>query len=696
MSHVNTIKDLCFAARNAMGHFQAMISDLACVPWSGTGPDDFKAAYHDILSYMDDPVLLELFHRALGAVYLLGPSKPAWVRDFIAENTRPETYSGVDFNRLVQGDWARVPVLGAGSGMARVAWFVAGLVPGEAGPVHIPKWAQKAMDTPFIETIKTAERLARRPGPDPGNSRFVLFPMAPANGQIQFKGRSGGLSMGIGFKSLLNKIPVSGDLIATGGLNDSGDVLPVGMLDRKIRAALSSRFKCLLIPAGSRPGHNARGLVPVSCFAESVTVASLYSGRQDNLLFVFSRALQDPASFIDKMDSLPADWIFHEKQAVQDLLGRIFSCPDLFGRFVRKFALMVEEFEVERAAALAEFSPKGLPGAMPMACLVWCTANLSLANHSGKIGQATEWENTGNAFIDPVMGLDINLAADFFNHALVAAHNRYEFSPKVPKALARLLEFMERRQAVQQAFGCMTDLALGRVYGTLVQNFAFCGPDAIRETETLSVKARQALGEPLSPELKNQWIRQYDYLGTARLNAKDMAGADACLETCLDGRGPDSIHALTPWQISMLCRFAARGNLPGLDEWYHPLVSHAFEQFKTQHPWQLVFFNLGRTALIKEDRGTARQLFEKSLGVCLNTGQGPTIEIMALKPLAFVPDLPPEQPFLSGLSQWEKQIKPAASALNPDHFYFLFDRPFPEALRYVRENHDRVFPFSYG
>ncbi len=701
MNPARTIADLCFAAQNAPGHFRAMVSDPAGVPWRGMGPDDFKPVFRNILSHIDDPVLLDSFNLSLLAQYLLDSSKPAWVKDFLAENIHPEAFLNFNFNDLLQGDWVKVPLLVSGGGTARVSWFISGLIPGKTGPVYIPEWAGQTMDTAFIETARAAERLVRRTGTDPENERFVLFPVALANGNIQFKGTSGALSIGIGLQSLLKRLPVSMDLIATGCLNDSGDVLPVGMLEQKIEAAMGCRFKCLLFPADSRlmAGHDAKGLVPVSGFAESWTVACLYSGRQDNLLFIFPRALQDAASFIDKMDSLPADWIIHERAAVQALLGRIFNHPDLFIRFVRKFALMVEEFQIERAAVLARFSPKRLPPSMPMASLIWCTANLGLSNHSGKIRQAGEWEDKGKGFLDQVIKLDINLAANFLNHALVAAHNRYEFSPQAPEPLARLLEFMESRYAIQQGFGCQTDLSLGRIYGTLVQNAAFCGPDVILETEQLSLKARQALGEPLSPELKAQWVRQYDYLGTARLNAGDMAGAAACLETCLGVRNLDGIQdkmdGLTPWQISMLCRFLAKSNLPDGERWHHLLVSLAVEQFDARHPWQLIFFNLGRAA-IKMKPNTARELLEKSLGICLEPSLGPAVEIMALKPLAFLEPLVPAQEFLSGLSQWEEQIRQAASRLNPAHFSFLSDRPFPKALAYVRENHDRVFPFTYG
>nr|WP_320016922.1 hypothetical protein [uncultured Desulfobacter sp.] len=703
MSPAFNIQSLALAAENDTGHFQAMVTDLACVPWHDIGRKDFCICFENIISHVNDPALKQLFELSLGAKCLLVSSRPAWVRDFLAENTAFVSMADHDIVVLEQGRWIKIPILLADERYARVVWFIAGLVSLKADAIHIPEWATQMMDDRFIDSLNTAEQVVRRMGPDSPDRRFVLFPISQVSKDIRFTGGSAALSIALGLKNLLGNASLSKQFIATGCLDNAGNVRSVAYLDAKLKASLDRGFKCVILPAENhyRINHSNKGIIPVSSLAQAWTMVFLYSEKQENLLFFFSRALREPASFIDKMDSLPGRWMEKEQVAVADLLRRIFNAPGLFDRFTCKFYAMVADYALDRSRAIAALAPETLPEAWPMASLRWCTANIGLANHLGRVASAEKWENRGKPFLKQVMKLNLNLGTDFFNHALVAAHNRYEFLPALPDSLTRLLKFMEKRNHMQQQFGCIADPCLGRIYGTLVQNSAFCGPRYITQTETLSRKARQALGENYSEELKPEWLRQYHYLGFARLDAGDVEGAQICLKTCLGVRDLNmAVHRLqdlTVWQLFLLCRYLAQtvqnDSSAGL---FNSLVQRTLKNFTWDHPWQLIFFNLGRTAILQGEREQAARLMQKSLDICLKTDEGPSTEIMALKPLAFLEKIVPAAQFDAGCYGWEKQLRQTAVHLNANHFSFFHQRPFKDALDHVRNNHDTIFPFSYG
>ena len=510
-------------------------------------------------------------------------------------------------------------------------------------------------------------------------------------------------------KSLVEKQPISHKVIATGCLDSAGNVETVGFLDQKVKNALGQKFKCVIHPVQARsiqhsPDQTERnmGLYPVPRFNIAWIIASLYSDTNSSSLHDFAMALGDAALFIDKMDRFPGAWLDLQKFAVRNLLTDIFADMGQFGRFADKFFAMTREFSLHQTAStLTKLAPDIIPGQWPMAALTWCTANLALTNHLGQITQARIWEQQGKDAAKKVMCLDADKAAEFFNTLLVNAHNRFEFKMTLPGQLDDLLALLEKRHGVMSESGCVIDQALGRLYGTLVQNAAFCGPDHINETEAWSEKARKALGENIAPELKPEWMRQYSYLGSARLCAKNMDGAQYCLCKYLGVENSGEIVSkkhedLDQWQTAMLCRFLATGGISVPDKFYTRLVSHVKRNAQPGHPWQLTCFNLGRAAMIRNDKKNAASLFEQSRNICLTSLLGPTIEIMALKPLAFVQHLVPTHKFGSRLPSWEIQIKEASRQLNQDHFFFLHDRDFHGALAHVRDNHDSIFPFSYG
>jgi len=61
---------------------------------------------------------------------------------------------------------------------------------------------------------------------------------------------------------------------------------------------------------------------------------------------------------------------------------------------------------------------------------------------------------------------------------------------------------VEERYLTQCAGGCVVDRTLGELYGSICQNFGFCGPRYLSECEDHAQKAMQALGGGDVPETR--------------------------------------------------------------------------------------------------------------------------------------------------------------------------------------------------
>jgi hypothetical protein len=659
---------------NCQSHLESVLMDLS----KGLEYNPTLALFDDDLHKIQSldilPHLKTLLYSRLWADQLLGLAPGAWMRGCLARHCPWATLQGTDMENPESGKWVKIPILIARNDSARVVWFIAGLVPSASSDLLVPAWARQLMDETFEVSIRCAEQYIRYTCADVSDRQFVMFPLTVDSETVQFTGGSAALALGLGMKSLVTGRSVSPDVIATGCLDNNGDITSVGCLDQKVNAALEQGFKCVLHPVHSAPApalqaqsHRQMTFYGVSRFDMAWTLAILYSDQHARLLHDFTMALETPGLFIDKMVRFPGQWLRYQQAVLQTLLADIFADMTLFGRFARTFAGMVRDYSRhDTALALTESAPDVVPGKWPMAGLIWCTANLALFNHRGETIRVKGWEHQGKTLAEQAMTLDADLAVEFFNTLLVNAHNRFEFTTNLAGSLNRLLSLLETRHGVMAASGCVVDQPLGRLYGTLVQHSAFCGPRYIDATEAWSRKALQALGENSSPELEPEWMRQYSYLGIARLCASDMDGARSCLFKYLGvedaGQIASNIPHLDPFQINMLARFLAADGIPVPDTLYTGLVAHVKKTVRHGHPWQLISFNLGRAALLRHDKGNARALFAQSLEICRNTTLGPTI---------------------------------AARQLNPSRFAFLFDRSFLSALEHVRRHHDDIFPFSY-
>jgi len=735
-----------FTARNNPEHFKSCLQELSYSPWQNMNSEAFEKKYNGIQRVIRESEFFELsqlFELYLITKLLLDQNRPSWVDPFIFSNIKIEQYLGINAEQLAGSSWQVVPVLLAQDNSAHIRLFILGRLSCKTDPGLIPPWAESLFDQDFLESARTALELTIAQHTNQANissaGHFMFYPLTLANNQVQFKGRSGSLALALGFKGLLKGMPpMSNKVICTGVVQADGQIGKVGGLGNKYETFHSpNAYNCLLYPVSNRlnASYNKPGekkiTLPVKTFDQAWMFASIYTEAHQNKLFLLTKIL-DPKYFTDNLKNLPGEWlswISQEKKA-DNILRHIVNEPDLLIAFTEKFESIVENYGIGQAAAISQLMTDSMldymDTAAPMSALRWYTSNLSLANHQGEVNQALAWKKRGMALVDQVKQRDITLVVTFFNHCLVASHDRFEFTPELPETLEGILKFLQIEYQNNCNAGCTRHTVLGKLYGTLMQHYAFCGPEYIRESEAYSEKALTALGEDLDGEHKGDWMRQYSYLTYARLDAKDFAGAAKSLDQYLEISEIDFCFSINPtdvidptpptnfskkpkkdlsfldklscWELALICRFFAQVK-------DHPLRRKVYEQMvssnykiEISHPWQIYTYNLGKIALDLGDEENARHLLEKSRRICLSSNSGPTIRVMALLSLSLLADLYEQtdnKDLCKIMDQSKKEIFEAARQLDASHFAFLQEMSFEKALVKVRENPGSVFPFSY-
>ena len=678
----------------------------------------FAGQFHEITSLLKEhPGLLSLFHLHLVTALLQTP-EPEFqkARRFLSDHLDFTLVPGFIPPPENKEVWYSVPMILTGSGRACVCHMILGKTASPGFPDLMPAWALPLFDPAALAAVRTAARAARDLCGTPGDFRLVCYPLTqppasgPGAGPPRFQGSSLGLPLALGFAALLNGHSPPPSVAATGRITKQGDIFAVGRLDVKKSGLETLRFKALIHPSDGS-GFCPSGpltCLPVSTLSQAYALFSLYAPESTQNLMLLSACLEDPEVLAKNIGSLPCAWLewIVRHGLARTAIESLTDDPLLFAACTDIFLQKTGAFDTSHARAVQALVPEQAiqehTRTVPLSVFKWCTASLALANHCGDVETAEHWEATGQSLCDKIFGMDPDLVADFYNHALVARHNRYHFSPQLPKTLIRLLSFLETLYGPKCEFGCPTYPVLGRLYGTLMQHSAFCGPEYLDQTLAFFHKAVQALGQDRVIEFREEWRRQYNYLTYALLDAGDRAGASQSLLAYFDCARMDDLADLictpdipfTPWQTALAARyFAENAPHPDLDRIFNPLLQKFQSDPGSAHPRQLTAFNLGRTALALGQASRAVSLLHQSMDLCFSSDAGPTIRVMALLPISFLQDsaLPPPQQ----IHTWEQTIRSAASRLDTSHFSQVLNTPLMEIRSRIRQTPAVWFPFNY-
>ena len=256
----------------------------------------------------------------------------------------------------------------------------------------------------------------------------------------------------------------------------------------------------------------------------------------------------------------------------------------------------------------------------------------------------------------------------------------------------------------RQAFFSGSNYLLGALYGTLAQNYGFCGPTHLSAVLEMLARAEDAFGGKYYLE-KERLINYRIYAlldsGMARDTTSllnDYLGLNS--EAGQDDWFQEVQNLLTTKNSTNVFKAALALRVLA-DTGYHPslpkntglnCVPALLEQ--TSHPWQLIALNLGKILLSVNQSNEAEELFRHSVHACLSGGD--TLQPMGLLALAELHAAGLANTYdyqkIQEIIRWLGQT----TALNTKHFRPILDTATPESLlEEVMKKRNTLFPFSY-
>ncbi|HHO49134.1 MAG TPA: hypothetical protein ENN06_11915 [Desulfobacteraceae bacterium] len=600
--------------------------------------------------------------------------------------------------------WTCLPVPACQGDRVSVIWFLLGRLkdPAESGiniflpPVPAPE---------AVEAMERAVQAVRNLIPDMRGACFSCSLQDVLDEPVG--GRSLGLAFGLAMARLGRGDPWPPGCFATGELSPQGEVLPVGRVREKF-AACRPQVRVFLYPdigLTAQPDENMAACrnLEDALFTLQLVAGGMPAGkaelfkacaRNDHLLLENFRFLPDSffglpqvSALLREMAGRPAPFL----PSMADALVAAAAHNHPGGPYLAGLFLPAD---IERLAA-------GHPD-LDFAAFKWCIGCISFANHRGDIQGAEHWRAMAERLMEGVRGAD---KLEFLNHRFVGERfNRYDFRPEIPADIAVLLEIEERIQAISPR----DNRSLGAIYGTIAQNFGFCGPSYLAELRRYTDLAVAAFGRNQVESLRPQAYLIYGLLdagrfeeAAARLNGylgiPEGAGPEDALARVAElvGNNPDD-HA---YQAAVTCRALAdigRSGSTAGSRGHLTLIAGRTMQRK-QHPWQLTALNLARLYRLLGEQNEAERLLRHALDICLS-GEA-TMRVMALLPLAELHHICAAGASDYALAEETGRLLREGTDLNRAHFQPIFRESAqlePRAmLSAVYAARHTLFPFSY-
>ena len=605
-------------------------------------------------------------------------------------------------------NWRLVPVAVVPDGQeAKIYYFMVGSQTNPAG-ASWPGWLTDHLNITSQLAIHDAFHAVQQLSGAFCN--LFTFPLKSPDTIWNINGRSLGLPLALAALSAATGEALSSKLLATGDVRcDSTKFLieAVADISAKAKAARLEDCRLLLVPkAASTLAEQPHGLTirPVSDLKEAWLWARLYAPGKEKDLEQLHYMQNDASLLVDNclnIDRELLEWLIRSEDG-KALCNAIIMDSNCVKNLVNKLedCLAPADRDIERADILAtlipdEISLTALESRYRLQALKWAVLNLKRANHQGKTKESHYWGQRR----EKLRGRAINTEtekeySEFINNLLVSHHNTYTFRPDPPA------EFMDAlREEERYKRGC--SYILGCMYGTLAQNYGFCGPEYLKPVIDNIHQAQSEFADGSNPDYRDDWIREFSYLVYANLDAKKWTDArDSLWKYLLISSWSDMKEwsELNPYERFALTRYLADTTCHLCDASDKEISSRLLcsldnFHFETYHPYQLITFNLGRIAMNCNNFEIAGAFFNKSVMLCEQNEE--TIRVMALLPLAGL--------YHAGL--FARQYESSAAAvlelirssqhLNQPHFELLMKGTVHYALDLIWNNPARYFPFSY-
>lgn len=643
--------------------------------------------------------LLPLFKRHLLTSLVLPATSPSHNNQLAS--ILADTFPDYPMDSLLQANWCCVPILTCQQTSGSVVWLLLGRLPGTA-TVTFHGHPQPAISS---SEAASAARSAVQRFVHAAQYEFLgLFLQHPDDPPIT--GGSLGLPLALGMLLLDRHKQWPPGVFASGGITADGSIQPVTGEECKYEAVVTD-LNLLLYPETGLPAAFPEDTRVVRCrtLADAILALDLLAVDTDPQQIAHYRTcLSRPELFLKEFATLPITLLAlpegrrlltriqnKRKHLFPELTSCLNACQNAPER-AKTIARLLSPDDV------ALLSQQGDDAAVT--ALDWCIACIAITNRRGLVTESTGWINLARNI---GRQLSTKKKADYTNHLFVTTRfNCYWFAPDPPAEFSRYLQTEEQIYQLDQC----DNRRLGAMYGTLAQNYGFCGPQYREEFIDCISKTEQTFGR----SYHHQKMRLFAYQIYSLLDCSQLQEATTLLhhylqlpEKSTPGQWIDRAVTLnntptehTAFQIAVVCRLLVElANTDQLliqpsrvDQLAALLPAHLI------HPWQLIAYNLGRLALITKQQQRATFLFQRSVMAC-TTAKG-TMLPMALLPLAQ----------LSTMNNCKEQalstcINVLQDIRNNEHFHAQHFAPLitatspAQALKKVLAEPGRFFPFSY-
>lgn len=493
-------------------------------------------------------------------------------------------------------------------------------------------------------------------------------------------------------------------VLATGGLDDSGRVLPVRYVQSKLKSAKVTP-KLFIYPQGNESPVSDVECVPVSHVSEALEVVACNKPGLGLKIAQAEKAMQSGkglASEICSFRSEMAFWIRRNRDRVAAGLASDAALMELV-KHVEIWCDSTRQNEPDLGNAVLECLPLEFVERVSRedAALGWvlCVLQMDRANHGGQLEEFKRWRLLADGLrprISESEDAARHLALHYVQVIIGDRHNRYVFSENIPEDEYAGPEVKEMQRAFERlrARGlCREDTRLGKYYGTLGQNLGFCGPGLLKECLRYLDLAIACFCAD-SPQSQDERNRDVIYKVFALSSAGQTDDAFVAMQKIpgLWQGGKWNLKAMNQYQIHALLRIHVDQGC-GVDLRLWQRIADVWQaQSKRSHPWQLITYNLG---LLAPDKEHACRMLMDSVTICQSQESGPTIQAMALLPLAQLHTID------RCLPEMETCVRRVLASLywaglSREHFFcVLHNKNIDEILLIVQMKKNYLFPYMY-
>ena len=671
-----------------LNHQPGLAVDILSRPPVATIPG--QETFKTINSLADRAGLRPLLEKHLLSGMLLNsgeqwqewPIEPCRLIEQHLENLDPKT--------ALACPWIQVPIPVVQGSAARVVWMLLGRLPepGNCRCVSAP--------CPDAQTLDMLAQAVAWGDPEHGHICWFL----QQREDQPVRGSSLGLTAALAASLLAGDTPWPAGLYATGGLGPGGRIYPVGHVQEKF---YNTDPDCRLFLYPTDPVITLP-LPAAACAAlddATFAVNQYTSGAAPDKIALLQTCRFSLKELLAHFQELPLPFL--SNQACRDLLQQAVADPD---SSVKPLAAALWQCGHDRSRGkyiYSLFSPADIlklvhrPNQEPnfiFDIFDFCLACIAHANHCGSIAEGRAWKELADRLSPDVETQERNT---LLTHDLVQTRfNCYDFRPELPTSFSNALAQEEKLQNVYPH----DSYRLGAMYGTLAQNFGFCGPDFLDKLLDAADRAETAFGDRYWQERKR--LDNYRIYGL--LDAGQVENAACLIPQYLDQENKNTdIWFTTAMQLlssgtseeifksSLVLRFLADDGYRIHNDQWRTAVPHIMKQ--KSHPWQLIGLNLARILTHSGQAREAEPLLMYATQLC--SAGGETIRPMALLPLAELDRAgSADRAALETTAQtihWLGNDAP----LNHDHFRLLLQTDNPaEQLEIVRTQRSVLFPFS--